>query len=254
MSAPLERRGETRVPAAIDRPAASIVIVTRNRSDALRAALRTATAQTGALEVLVLDDASSDGTVEMVSREFPTVRLLRSTASQGYIRQRNRGAHAARGPVIVSIDDDAEFTDPETVQRTLRGFDHPRVAAVAMPFVQERRSHEVLQRAPDEDGVWLTNAFIGTAHALRRDVFLALGGYRQDLHHLFEEPDFCLRLLQAGHVVRLGRASPVVHHESPQRNVARDLTHICRNHVLLIWFHIPMPDAVGRAAQVLGYV
>lgn len=235
-------------------PVASIVIVTRNRPDALRSALRSATEQDGAIEVIVIDDGSTDGTSELVAREFPDVRLLRSEVSEGYIRQRNRGARAARGAIIVSIDDDADFTAGDTVATTLRGFEHPRVAAVAMPFVQERRGDEVLQRAPSEDGIWLTNAFIGTAHALRRDVFLELGGYRESLEHLFEEPDLCLRLLRRGYVVRLGRGAPVVHHESPYRNVARDLTYICRNHVLLTWFHVPAAYASLRVTQILGYV
>lgn len=235
-------------------PAASIVIVTRNRPDALRSALRSATAQEGATEVIVIDDGSTDGTSELVAREFPRVRLLRSKTSEGYIRQRNRGARAARAAIIVSIDDDADFTATDTVETTLRGFDDPRVAAVAMPFVQERRGDDVLQRAPSDEGVWLTNAFIGTAHALRRDIFLELGGYRETLQHLFEEPDLCMRLLRHGYVVRLGRGAPVVHHESPYRNVARDLTYICRNHVLLTWFHVPAGYSLVRVAQILGYV
>jgi len=234
-------------------PAASVVITTKNRKEALRGALRSALEQVGQVEVLVVDDGSSDGTAEMVAQEFPAVRLIRSETSEGYIRQRNRGAQAARAPVIVSIDDDAEFTAADTVAVTLEEFRHPRVAAVAMPFVQERRGEDVLQRAPTRGHVWVTNAYIGTAHAVRRDVFLALGGYRQALEHLFEEPDFCMRLLGVGHVVRLGSAAPIVHHESPVRNVDRDLEHICRNHVLITWLNVPLPDALLRAGLIAGY-
>jgi len=235
-------------------PIASVVIVTRNRREMLRDALRTAVRQEGEVEVIVADDGSTDGTPEMVRDEFPQVRLVREEESSGYIRRRNSAARLARADVIISIDDDAEFTADDTVRRTVAFFDHPRVAAVAMPFVQERRSDEVLQRAPAAEGIWVTNAFIGTAHALRRDVFLALGGYREALEHLFEEPDYCLRALDAGFVVRLGDTEPIVHHESTTRNVARDLTHICRNHVLLAWLHVPLPFVLARAAQTLGYV
>lgn len=235
-------------------PDASIVIITKNRREALRDALRTSLSQRGSKEVLVIDDGSTDGTAEMVAAEFADVRLLRSDSSLGYIRQRNRGAREASGRVIISIDDDAEFTADDTVERTVGDFDHPRVAAVAMPFVQERRSHEVLQRAPSGDGRWVTDAFIGTAHAIRRDVFLELNGYREELEHLFEEPDFCLRLLRAGYVVRLGDTEPIIHHESSTRNVKRDLTHICRNHLVLTWLHVPFPFSLLRIALTLGYV
>ena len=239
---------------ADEAPEASIVIVTKDRPADLRLALASAVAQTGAVEVLVIDDGSSDGIAGIVAEEFPTVRLLRSPTSVGYIRQRNRGAREAHGRVIVSIDDDAEFTAPHTVARMLEAFDEPRVGAIAMPFVQERRGTEVLQRAPSGDAVWVTNAFIGCAHALRRDVFLTLGGYGPTLEHLFEEPDYCMRMLRAGYVVRLGTTPPIIHHESPLRDPRRDLAQICRNHVLLTWLYVPFPDWLLRGAQILGYV
>jgi GT2 family glycosyltransferase len=229
---------------------ASVVIVTHNRKDDLRAALRAATSQVPRPEVIVMDDGSSDGTQQMVESEFADVRLIRSAAPRGYIVQRNRAAALASGDVIVSLDDDARFSSDDAVATTVAEFSDPRIGAVAMPLIHTSRGPEVLQRAPSGDGVWITNSYIGTAHAVRRDVFLSLGGYREALEHFFEEPDFCIRLMRAGYVVRLGRAAPILHHESPRRNLGRGVKYLCRNHLLFTWFYVPFPQCVPRSTLV----
>jgi glycosyltransferase involved in cell wall biosynthesis len=238
---------------AADPPHASVVIVTRNRRDDLRVALQSATTQAGDPEVIVVDDASSDGSPELVEREFPSVRLVRSERPRGYIAQRNRAAALASGPIIVSLDDDARFSSADAVRTTVADFSDPRIGAVAMPLIHTSRGPELLQRPPSDEGVWLTNAYIGTAHAVRRDLFLELGGYRESLEHFFEEPDFCMRLMRAGRVVRLGRAAPILHHESPHRNLGRGVMYLCRNHVLFTWFYVPFPQFVPRLASVALY-
>ena len=75
-----------------------------------------------------------------------------------------------------------------------------------MPYVDVRRGPEVKQAPPEGDGIWVTDTFVGTAHAIRRDLFLAAGGYRVELGRGVEEPELSLRLLALGAVVRLGRA------------------------------------------------
>ncbi len=234
-------------------PAATIAVTTRDRKEELRVLLVSALAQTASCELLVLDDGSTDGTSEMVAAEFPEVHLERSERSLGLIEQRNRAARIARGGVIVSIDDDAHFASPFTVEQSLRDFDHPRIGAVAIPFVDIRSSTSVRQVPPDFDGRWIISSYIGTAHALRRDVFLALGGYRGGLAQMVEEPDYCLRMLDAGFVTRVGRADRIVHEESTHRNQARLLALGRRNEILHGWHNVPMPYLVPRLAKIIAY-
>jgi GT2 family glycosyltransferase len=189
--------------------------------------------------VIVVDDASSDGTAEMVRREFPDVRLITNRESRGYITRRNEAAAVARGEVIFSIDDDAEFTSARTVEQTLREFDRPRVGAVAIPFIEPHHGNHVSQPAPESDDCWITDTFKGTAHAVRRDAFLKLGGYRAGLVHQGEERDFSLRLLAAGYVVRAGRADAIHHYESPKRDHRRVDFYGRRNDILFAWHLVP---------------
>jgi glycosyltransferase involved in cell wall biosynthesis len=235
-----------------DIPSATVVVTTRNRRDELRRMLRSAVEQSAGPEVLVIDDGSDDGTAAMVHREFPEVRLERSESALGLIAQRNRGAEMARAPIIVSIDDDAEFSSSRTVQQTLAEFDDPRIGAVAIPFVNVRKGPEVLQRTPEPSGRWITASYIGTAHAVRREVFLEVGGYRPLLRQQTEEYELCLRLLDAGYVTRLGSADPIHHFESPgQRRLDQLQFYDRRNNLLNVWYGVPMPYLPARLAQVI---
>jgi glycosyltransferase involved in cell wall biosynthesis len=220
---------------------ATIVISTRNRVDELRTALASVVSQSVACEVIVLDDASNDGTAEMVRVEFPHVRLERVVTAQGYIKQRNLGARLATGDVIFSLDDDAAFATPVVVAQTLAGFDDERVGAVAIPYTDVNKDNVVRQRAPDDRAVWTTDRFIGTAHAVRRDVFLEVGGYREFFVHQGEEGDFCLRMLNMGRVVRLGNSDLIHHFESPKRDMSRMDFYGRRNDILFTTLNVPMP-------------
>ncbi len=220
---------------------ATVVITTKNRKEELCHAVASALAQTVRPEVLVMDDGSTDGTAELIQREFPGVRVERSEQSLGYIRQRNRAAQIMDGSILFSIDDDAVFSSPGVVAQTLGEFDHPRVGAVAIPFVDVNKSPEIHHRAPTRKGIYAAYTYIGTAHALRRDLFLRLSGYREVLFHQSEEEDFCIRLLNAGYVTRYGSADPVHHFESPRRSWARMDYYGARNKVLYACHNVPMP-------------
>lgn len=227
---------------------ASIVITTKNRRNELRGALGSAIAQTAKPEVIVIDDGSTDGTSEMVKAEFPMAHLERSPESLGYIVQRNRAARLATGAILFSLDDDAEFSTPHVIEQTLKDFDDPRIGAVAVPYIEPKKADRLMQSAPDAMGTWITDTFIGTAHALRRDLFLALHGYREPLFHQGEEGDFAIRLLNAGYVVRLGRSDSIIHWESPKRDSRRMDRYGPRNAILFQWQNVP------SSSLLLGFV
>jgi len=220
---------------------ATVVITTKDRKDDLAAAVESALNQTARPQVLVMDDGSSDGTEQMIRERFPAVILAHSAQSIGYIAQRNRAAGLATGDIIFSLDDDAIFSSPDIVAQTLAGFDHPRVGAVAVPLLEPNRSPVVHQRASQRNRIEVSYTFQGTAHALRRDLFLRLGGYRDCLFHQGEEIDLAIRMLNAGYVVRQGSGDAIHHFESPKRDVRRMDLYGRRNEVLFAWHNVPMP-------------
>jgi glycosyltransferase involved in cell wall biosynthesis len=235
----------------------TVVISTKNRKGELRRALVSCLRQEPPVEIVVIDDGSTDGTSEMVRSEFPQVRLVRSEESCGYIVQRNRGAELARGDVIFSLDDDAEFSSQQVVRQTLTAFNDSRVGAVTIPWKNVPDHQALSDQAPDDKVIYVCRSYTGMAHAVRRDLFLRLGGYREFFLHGFEEIDFCVRLLDAGFVVRLGRADHVNHYESKIRNVSRQTYFVARNGVLFAWYNAPgvrLPiHAAGTVVHVLLY-
>ena len=124
-------------------PVASVVIPTRNRVEELRALIRSALGQTVPVEVMVMDDGASPEVADMIQREFPQVRYHSLGTGRGPAFQRNRGIELATAPIVFPLDDDTVIVSPRTVAQTLAEFDHPRVAAVGIPFINIRLDQEV---------------------------------------------------------------------------------------------------------------
>lgn len=218
---------------------ACVIITTKNRRDELANALRSALQQCGDVEVLVIDDGSTDGTADFVRQGFPSVRVARSEQSLGLVAQRNRGAQLTAADIIVSIDDDALFSTPDVVARTLLDFDDPRIGAVAIPYIDVKKNQNIRQKAPEANGIFIAREFRGTAYAIRRQLFVELGGFSTLIPQQLEEQEFCARMLDAGYVVRLGRADPIHHIESSNRSRTGMYYHQARSHLLFCWLRAP---------------
>ncbi len=223
---------------------ATIVITTKNRRDELERTLNSCVEQTARPEILVIDDGSTDGTTTFVKSSYPTIQLVRDEKSQGLIAQRNNAAEIVNSDVIVSIDDDATFSANNIVANVMKQFTDPRVAAIAIPFVNVNTGDPLKQAAPDAQGTWITNEFIGTAYAIRRNVFREVGGFRDVFVHQEEEGDLCIRLLQRGYFVRLGTGAPIHHFQSAQRSFERINFYGQRNLILFAWFNVPFPEVL----------
>jgi len=94
-------------------PVLSILIVNWNTKDVLRRCLLSirAFAPNRSYEVIVVDNASSDGSSDMVSSEFPEVKLIRSTVNMGYAAGNNAAFANALGDWLLTLNPDTEFID-----------------------------------------------------------------------------------------------------------------------------------------------
>ncbi|MGE5609758.1 MAG: glycosyltransferase family 2 protein [Bacillota bacterium] len=227
---------------------ATVIITTKNRKDELRKAIDSTLAQTAKVEILIFDDGSTDGTSEMVRQHYPQASLHRVEQSLGINKARNRAIELASAPIVLTIDDDCVFPTSDIIRQTLAEFDHPRIGAVAIPCIHMYIDPHDSGIRPPPDGIFVCSEFRGCANAMRRDLFLQIGRYRGFFHRQGEEGDYCLRLLDAGYVVRVGRADAIHHYHSPIRDHSERYYYQCRNNILYAWYNVPMPYMLPHLA------
>ena len=81
-------------------------------------------------EVLLFDDASTDGTEQSLAREMPSVRVIRSESTLGYVRARNTAFEQAHNELILSLDSDLSIKEG-FIQEALLSMEQPDVFATA---------------------------------------------------------------------------------------------------------------------------
>jgi GT2 family glycosyltransferase len=238
-------------------PSVSIAILNYERRDALRRALAAARAQDYPVtEILAVDNASTDGSAEMVRDEFPDVRLVRLPANVA-AAARNVGVAAAKGDVVVTLDNDVLFSAPGDVAMALRVFArHPRAAVVNFMIVgADGRLCRRDWCHPRDADTWSETEFatdyvLEGASACRREAFLAAGGYWPPFFIGHEGWDLGLRLLDAGHELIYTPAVRVRHLvDASVRPSGRIYYTFVRNAVWVALRNLPVPAAVGAIAR-----
>ena len=161
----------------------SIAILNYQRRDALRRALESARSQRFPVEILAVDNGSTDGSADMVRDEFPDVRLVRLPDNIA-AAARNVGVATAKGDIVFTLDNDVLLSTSDDVARGLEVFQrHPRAAIVSFTIVGADdaicRRDWCHPRDPDEWGEheFPTDYVLEGASACRREAFLASGGY-----------------------------------------------------------------------------
>lgn len=184
----------------------SVIVCTRNGERYIGRCLEaTRKLSGGAHEVIVVSDGSTDQTEEIVSQNFPEVRLLAIPPS-GLSIARNRGAEIATGEILAFTDDDCE-PDQEWLARLDRAFANPKIAAAGGPNLPPPARHwaeAVVISAPGAPSHVLlddTSAehLPGCNIAVRKSVFAEIGGFDPDFRTAGDDVDFCWRLADEGY-------------------------------------------------------
>jgi len=220
----------------------TIGITTRNRPEALTACLESLTCLRRLdPEILVFDDGSEPPATAPAGI---AVRFIRDAGAPGYIVGRNRLVHEARSDLVLLLDDDTRLLSEDAVVNAIGVMlADARIGAVA--FAQAERDGQPWPAAmqPSRAGFrCLIPSFIGFAHLLRRDTFLALGGYRESFVYYGEEKDYCLRLIDEGYrTVYLPDALVVHAPDAAGRSRQRYLRFVSRNDCLNAFYNDPLP-------------
>ncbi len=137
----------------------SIVIVSFNGRDHLRECLASIYDHTAdiAFEVVVVDNASIDGTPEMVIAEFPKTTLIRRSNNAGFAYAVNEGVAVSRGSFLMLLNPDTEFTSNALPPMRSYLEDHPDIAVLAPKLLDSDGSLQLSCRAFPGYGTALFN-------------------------------------------------------------------------------------------------
>lgn len=193
----------------------SIIIPTHRRRVLLDELLRKLEVLDGpAREVIVVDDASSDGTSIML-RDHPTVRVIRNDEARGFDALPD-AVRLARGRLVLQLDDDAWPADG-TLARVVEHFDlrGPKLGLVALPFVEPhsgRRAYTpYLPRVGEEERFVPTRAFYQGAVAFRREAALTIPPSPPGYFMYGTEPVTVIEYLDAGWEADFLPGAPIYH-------------------------------------------
>lgn len=211
-------------------PLVTVNILSFNRREEVRQTLRELEGVAyprESLEILVVDNASSDGTSEMIEREFPDVRVVVLHPNRG-IAGWNAGFEAGRGDFFLVLDDDSA---PQSGLKDAIAHlqDHPQIGILACKITGGWATSE-----KQKDDAELMG-FVGCGAIIRREVVEAIGGFAPWLYLYAHEWEYGVRCLDAGFDIRYFKGCVVHHRGSMSMRSYKKLTiYTTRNNLLII--------------------
>ena len=277
-------------PALLD---LSVVIVNYNVRDMLRDCLRSLEPDLRVLcgEVWVVDNASADGSAEMVAEEFPGVRLIRNARNRGYAAANNQAISAARGRYVLTLNPDTKLP-PGALLACLAEMDaHPDIGALGPKLVRAdgsldracRRSFpspevaffrltgltKLLPNHPrvarynllhvDPDTPLDVDSVCGAFMLIRREVVEQVGMFDETFRMYGEDLDWAYRIKAAGWRIRYHPSVVVLHYKgqsSRQRPASSIRAFYHAMHIFYAKHYAPAHSAPFNAlihAAIWGY-
>lgn len=220
----------------------AVVIVSYEARERLRDCLRSLPggADGLSLEVIVVDNGSSDGSAETVERDFPHVSLIRNEENVGFARASNAGMERASAQDFLLLNPDTVVA-PAAFRRMLEVAEkYPEVGLVAPRLLNpgDLSVQPSFRRFPSLRSVFggfgLTNAFLrwlperpwrpeveapttagwltGACLLVRRRLWQEIGGLDEGYFLYYEDTDYCRRAIRAGWKLFLTETATVVHY------------------------------------------
>ncbi|MFF4769686.1 glycosyltransferase family 2 protein [Streptomyces sp. NPDC001255] len=236
----------------------TVLVITHNRRPELLRTLEKLRALPERPPVIVADNASRDGSADAVAARFPEMRLLRLSRNHGAVA-RNLAARLARTPYLAFCDDDS-WWEPRSLSHAAGLLDAaPGLASVTARIVVEPGGTDdpvvaELRDSPLTGPAWLPGpalgSFLAAATVLRRDAFIAAGGFHPGLWLGGEEELLAVDLQRAGWWLAYSPALTVHHAPSTVRDSTGRRVLGLRNTLWFTWLRRPAPAALRRTLHL----
>ena len=226
-------------------PLLSVIIVSVNTQEWLLPCLDSLRNQSiyESLEVVVVDNGSSDGSTDVLRRKFPGVKLVRLEETVGFGRANNIGAGQSHAPILLFLNPDTRLREDSLSPILARFEDHPRCGVAGGIVVDDRGKLErsvgslpslfsmglgrllkylpparpILGRYSNQhwtgyDRPHQVNWVTGACLWIRREVYNRVGGFDEGYFMYCEDVDLCHRVSQLGFQCWFLPEGPIVHY------------------------------------------
>jgi GT2 family glycosyltransferase len=248
----------------------SIIIVNWNTRDITRDCLRSIDGHLSGIsyEVIVVDNASADGSADMIRAEFPEVRLIANDINLGFGRANNQAMRVARGDYFLLLNSDTLVFDDAIQQLVQFVATQPtigiagcklvfedrslqsscsRFPSIRMALLEELMLYKFLPRrlrgelllggywphdhARDVEVVW------GAVMLVRREVFEQTGGFDERIFMYGEDLEWCMRVRDCGWRIAFTNACAIVHlnHKSAEKRYGDERIDLCHKRAYEIY-------------------
>lgn len=255
-----------------------VCIVAWRTRDFLRRCLRSVVGCSEVSRIVVVDNASQDGTVEMVTGEFPSVELIPNTENLGFAAANNQAIRAGRSPIVLLLNPDTEvrpgavrtLTDvfqedrrigavaaqlllPDgSIQRSCRSFPEPApllldALGLSRLFPRSETFGRYRMTYWDHDSRREVDQPMASALALRRAALDDVGLFDEAFPLFFNDVDLCYRLRQAGWRIVFEPRAKVLHHHGRSTSQARASAVIDSHRGLIRFYRKHYRGGVGWA-------
>lgn len=179
-------------------------------------------------EVILVDNGSTDGSVNFVERNYPNVKVLALPINYGFTTGNNKGAKSAKGDIFVFLNNDT-FVDKNWLHELIWVMAHEKIDICGSKVVFMRQPNAVqyaggylhliggaifvpFHKGEPRQRYYLVSSICGASFAIRRSVFEDLGGFDDDFFMYADEGDLCLRALIYGYRIAYSPYSLVYHY------------------------------------------
>jgi len=235
----------------------AIIIITYNRPTdmlALAVNIEKLSSQKELLEeVIIVNNNSTEYYDEVKSfiQEHPSTpfKFIESKENLGVSRGRNFAIEQSKAPILVLIDDDAEFQDTDVLQRINNAvIENPKAGILAMKilYFQNRQfqincfPHKSFEKRKDLNS-FDTYYFAGCGNIIQKEALIKAGPFPTDFFYGMEEYDLSYRVIDAGYIIKYIANIVLLHKESPEgRQTKSDkLRGMWVNKTKVAWRYLP---------------